>query len=240
MERTTEAPRVKRCTKCGAIKPLTAFHRRGSSSDGRMSGCKICSQEKTYAWREANKDKWRAYTRSRYKPRAPRPKCPAEEVLRALIVKEKRRTAAREHEKSDAVKRYRKAYKKKHQRRATQRVIQRRKERFIENPLMRLCHMMGNRIRLVLREKKRRRSWKSFVPYTPDDLRRHIERQFTGTMSWDNFGSHWHVDHIVPISAFEFSSPYDREFSACWALSNLRPLEKGENLSKRHFRTHLI
>lgn len=81
--------------------------------------------------------------------------------------------------------------------------------------------------------------WFDLVDYSLDDLRRHIERQFVKGMSWDNMGE-WHIDHIVPVAAFEFSSPEDAEFKACWSLSNLRPMWARENQRKSAKRIFLI
>lgn len=83
-------------------------------------------------------------------------------------------------------------------------------------------------------------SWQTIVGYTRAELSIHLERQFYGCMTWSNFGSVWHIDHIRPVSSFKFSGYEDREFRDCWALTNLRPLLKRENLIKRDHRTHLI
>jgi hypothetical protein len=83
------------------------------------------------------------------------------------------------------------------------------------------------------------RSWKEFVDYTLDELIYHIERQFLPGMTWDNRGE-WHIDHIVPLSSFKFSSADDIEFKRAWALSNLRPLWALDNIRKQATRTHLI
>ena len=83
------------------------------------------------------------------------------------------------------------------------------------------------------------RSLESVLGYTIADLRRHIERQFTAGMSWSNW-SDWHIDHIVPVTAFRFTNYEDPEFRACWALTNLRPLWKEQNRQKSYFRTHLL
>lgn len=82
-------------------------------------------------------------------------------------------------------------------------------------------------------------SWSKLVDYTVDDLRRHLERQFTKGMSWDNFGD-WHIDHIVPISSFTFTSAGDEQFKQCWSLTNLRPLWARENMSKAARRELLL
>lgn len=86
---------------------------------------------------------------------------------------------------------------------------------------------------------KRGRSWEALVGYTTADLARHIERQFTRGMSWEN-RDRWHIDHIVPLKSFSYEAPEDPEFRAAWALSNLRPLWKPANEEKQGRRFHLI
>jgi len=70
------------------------------------------------------------------------------------------------------------------------------------------------------------------LPYTPLELKEHIENQFNEHMSWDNYGDYWHLDHIVPQAALIYDSLTHPNFQKCWALNNLQPLEKTENLSK--------
>jgi len=98
---------------------------------------------------------------------------------------------------------------------------------------------MSRAVNLSLKVGKEGRSWRDLVPYSLDDLMRHIERQFLGGMSWDNRGE-WHIDHIVPVASFTFSSPDDAEFKAAWALTSLRPMWARENQRKSAKRTHLI
>lgn len=90
-----------------------------------------------------------------------------------------------------------------------------------------------------LRGNKQGRKWEDLVGYTLQDLLRHLERQFQSGMFWGN-RSDWHIDHILPLSSFQFDSPDCPEFRAAWALSNLRPLWAGENLKKNAKRLHLI
>ena len=62
---------------------------------------------------------------------------------------------------------------------------------------------------------------------------KHIEKKFVSGMSWSNYGR-WHIDHIKPISKFNFVKPEDEDFKRCWALKNLQPLWAEENLSKHN------
>jgi len=71
----------------------------------------------------------------------------------------------------------------------------------------------------------------ALLDYTFTQLISHFESQFTDGMSWDNMGQ-WHIDHIRPVSSFDFDSADHPDFKKCWALNNLQPLWAADNLSK--------
>ena len=77
------------------------------------------------------------------------------------------------------------------------------------------------------------RHWEDLVGYTPLQLKKHLKRTFTPEMSWENYGSYWHIDHKTPVAAFNYESPEDVDFKRCWALRNLQPLEATKNMSKQ-------
>lgn len=74
----------------------------------------------------------------------------------------------------------------------------------------------------------------SNLSYSVGELISHLEHKFKEGMTWQNYGKYWHIDHIKPVSWFKYTSPDDKEFKMCWALSNLQPLEKHANLSKQN------
>lgn len=100
------------------------------------------------------------------------------------------------------------------------------KQRYEKNRLNRL---FSSAISHSLKGTKAGRHWEDLVPYTLEQLRQHIESQFTPPMSWDNYGTYWELDHIIPQNLFNFDSSEDRDFQICWSLANLRPLEKSLN-----------
>lgn len=116
---------------------------------------------------------------------------------------------------------------------------ERTKKRMQEDPAFALNQRMRGAVKNHLSGRKCGRPWQSLVGYTLDDLVRHLERQFPRGMTWQNRRL-WHVDHILPLSSFKFTTTDDPEFKAAWALTNLRPLWKRENLQKNARRTHLI
>jgi len=115
--------------------------------------------------------------------------------------------------------------------RQTKKVTKRQAERYATDPSFRLRKAMSVAIRSSLRDEKAGRTWESLVGYTVDDLRAHLEGRFVAGMTWENYGE-WHIDHIIPQSAFSFSSPSDPQFAKCWALANLQPLWGPENIRK--------
>ena len=53
-----------------------------------------------------------------------------------------------------------------------------------------------------------------------DEFRKWIEIQFTKGLNWENFGSAWQFDHIVPVAYFDFSK--DEDLLLCWNFINIR------------------
>jgi len=61
------------------------------------------------------------------------------------------------------------------------------------------------------------------------ELREHLEEQFIGGMTWDNYGD-WHIDHIKPCVLFDLSDPDQQR--ECFHYTNLQPLWAKDNQSK--------
>ena len=85
-----------------------------------------------------------------------------------------------------------------------------------------------------------------FLPYSIEELKRHLERLFESWMTWDNHGNYnkktwndndtstwtWQIDHIIPQYKLLYASMTDENFQKCWALENLRPLSAKINIIK--------
>ena len=77
------------------------------------------------------------------------------------------------------------------------------------------------------------------LPYTPTELKEHLEKQFEPWMNWNNHGvgnykkeKKWNIDHIIPQSKLPYNSLDHTNFQKCWSLENLRPLEAIQNIRK--------
>ena len=233
------------CRVCRSLKSPDDFHRDCRKPDGLSAVCKACNKAKTYKWREANADKWRAYQRGRY---VAHPVCPAVAIFMVGVSGDRLRARRARKEKTEAVRLYRSRYKAANKDRARElkRKPSRRaarakqvRERRKRDHAFNLRNRVSAAIHQCLRSGKQGRSWTEFLPYTLADLVAHLERQFLPGMGWHNMGE-WHVDHILPISQFNIVDIGDADFMACWAITNLRPLWAADNISKKDKREFLL
>jgi hypothetical protein len=92
---------------------------------------------------------------------------------------------------------------------------------------------IGDVMRLALKNNGKSNKVEHLLGYTIADLKKHLESQFTYRMTWEKFNKgEIHIDHILPISSFDFKEIGDREWRACWDLPNLRPLWAKDNIAK--------
>ena len=104
--------------------------------------------------------------------------------------------------------------------------------RKMKDPHFRISRNISREIGRSLQGKKHSKHWEEFVGYTRFQLKEHLEGQFIREMNWKNYGSRWHIDHIIPKSLWEYESYSDTEFKQCWCLANLKPLLAEENIRK--------
>lgn len=62
-------------------------------------------------------------------------------------------------------------------------------------------------------------------------LREWFEYNFTDEMNWDNYGSFWSIDHIIPVAKFDLTN--ETEKLKCWNWTNLMPVTVKYNSSKK-------
>ena len=215
----------KTCSKCKQVKPLSDFNKDSRKKEGVRPQCKECvrqryieNREKHSAinkrWYENNKDRKRDTVRlwRRNNP----------EKFRAISRRWWDRNSARACE----MQRLRRLAN-----------PEKARERWRKYSLKVVSSSKG-KINAAVRSAVHRciggnRGSRTFglLGYTVDDLMRSLEAKFRNGMSWANQGE-WHIDHIRPISSFNFSSANDPEFHECWSLENLQPLWACDNLSK--------
>ena len=237
---------TKKCSKCGVEKALCEFDKRKGAKDGHRGDCKVCRRErhKIYAetnrellsaqkaaWKQRNKEKVREQSKAYRERNKEKIKAHYEANRDEILKKRKAHYEANKELYKERTKAYREANKDKIRERKR---IYKNKRRATD-PAYHLREVVSCGVRDALRKKgkgKRGRKTFSALPYTPADLVEHLERQFDETMTWENYGTYWDVDHIYPQSLLPYDSLDHPNFQKCWDLSNLQPLEKRENIKK--------
>lgn len=110
------------------------------------------------------------------------------------------------------------------------------REKAKHDPMFRLRRLVSRTVwRALFRLKSTKGcSVMKHLPYTIPQLKAHLESHFNNTngFTWDNYGKVWEVDHVIPQSILLYKSLDSKEFRDCWALSNLVPMRKLENIKK--------
>jgi len=212
----------KQCSTCDKWFPRTKdfFHLRKQSKDGFRNSCKECSRSWTYRWREDNRELY--LERKQKNRKAPHRVAKTKEYNNKPEVKRRRRFVRKRwrQENREHYLSYNRNY---------------LRERRKEDPHFRAKSNVSRAIRMSLSERgssKKGSSVWTFLPYSLEELITHLEKLFSDEMSWENYGSYWHIDHIYPQSLLPFDSMEHPNFIKCWSLNNLQPLEALENIRK--------
>lgn len=231
---------TKQCTGCNQRFPATAefFGKHPSGKLGLQAACRKCqaadkrAHYRTAEGREAarayvakNREAIAAYNRSR----PPRSEAKREEDRRRAAQwyknnKERARELNRKWIKSPEGKVRNQVYQRRYQ-----------ASRLRSDGEYALRWKMRSAILTAFRQgrvKARGRWWEVAAGYSLEELREHLERQFTSEMTWENRGKVWEIDHIRPLAGFVVPDAECAAFREAWGLANLRPLLKADNRAK--------
>ena len=215
------------CSKCGVEKEMCEFYFR-KDRNNHQSACKKCVLEKS-------KKNW-------------------ELKLKINPNYDKERRERREKNKKDDISQYRKKwysnhseYWKKYLKKNIEKQREYSKKYYSENkkkineytntwrknktkndPKFRLINCVRTAINRYLKSKIYDTS--EILGCTVDELKHHLEKQFTYGMTWDNHTKNgWHIDHIIPLS----SAKTDEEIYKLCHYTNLQPLWSIDNIRKK-------
>jgi len=195
------------------------------------------------AWENANRDKLRAQSRAWYLLN--REKKKEQDRARRLANPEKKKEQARAWRLAnpDKARAISKAWyeanrdkqnKRRRDRRAENRESVNARLRVKRKSDMQFKIKSNLRTRLFLALKRQNTKKKSgmtaLLGCTIQELKCILELRFTKGMQWDNYGSFWHVDHIIPLSSFDLSDP--KQLAIACHYTNLRPMKASANMAK--------
>ena len=174
------------------------------AKDGLYSCCRNCENIKSQEYKNKNRKDLREYDKKRYYENHEK-------------LKQKSRDYFNEH------KLERKIY--------AQQYFQK-----IKNNLeYRIKHSLQSRIIHAVKKQETNKSnhTNELIGCSFEELKQHLEKQFTEGMSWKNYGrTGWHIDHIKPCFLFDLTKKDEQQ--QCFNYTNLRPLWWKDNLSRSY------
>lgn len=199
------------CGKCKKKRLLSEFAKDNSRADGLQCYCKKCNE--IYRGKHKNNIKKRAklyYKKHRIKAMA----------------------FSRKHYQThkNEIKSSNKIYSQNHRTERREYVNNSRKS----NIGHRINHIMGTAIWRSSKTGKNGKPWTKCVGYNVKELIEHLKTTLPVDYIWDDYinGTDLHIDHKIPIAAFNITSIECTDFKRCWALSNLQLLPSIDNMSK--------
>lgn len=209
---------MKKCCKCKSDKELKYFGKLASSKDGLRYDCSACRKEYRDKNKENIKQKNKDYFEKNKDVLKPKNKAYREANKEAISLQRRQyRQNNKEHIKQKQTEyKPRRAY-----------LIRLKRQ---TNATFRLEQNMRTRMHYALNNLTMSKTLMIKMHCNINILTKWLEFQFDKNMTWDNMGTYWEVDHILPISAFDLTQLSHRE--VCFNWTNLQPLERAENKQK--------
>ena len=221
------------CDKCNRLLPLTEFYSTGKQLKYKKRTCKNCVNEqrsergKTHPHRynpamyKKHRAEWLKKLRDKYKNN---PEFRKKKIASRLAWQ-------REH-KEEANAQSRQWIKNNPDRYKERIHIWKQKKRK-NDPAFKLITSQRSRLQRAINKVKQKKT-KHTIQYLGCsilELQKYLAKKFTTGMTWENHGKRgWHVDHIKPLSSFDFSK--SQQIERAFHYSNLQPLWWFDNLKK--------
>lgn len=104
-----------------------------------------------------------------------------------------------------------------------------RRNKYNTDIIERIRHLCRLRIRQLIKSKKDNIHY-NLLGCSYTTLVKWLEFNFYDDISWDNYGTVWHIDHIRPCSSFDLTNITEQY--RCFNWKNLAPLYAKDNISK--------
>lgn len=109
-----------------------------------------------------------------------------------------------------------------------------RRRLYNEKEVVRMETIFRNRVRVCIKKKYVPKNtafdYKGLLGCSWEILIQWLESNMEPTMTWENYGTYWHIDHVRPCASFDFSKDEDR--AKCFNWTNLMPMNGIENIKK--------
>lgn len=106
-------------------------------------------------------------------------------------------------------------------------------ERYRNDPQYKAAYLLRGRLRNALGGTAKSDSTKALLGCNWYQFQEWMRYQFLPGMTWANHGKVWHLDHVIPIAAFDLRIADEQQ--KCFHWTNFQPLYAEDNLRKNSF-----
>jgi hypothetical protein len=219
---------MKVCKKCQIEKEETDFYK----GDAKCKSCKIDYQKKHT---ELNKEKIREYKKNYASKNSEKIKSESKQYYENNKDLIKERVSNNYHKDPEKKLEYQRKYAKDNKEKISEykRIYQRKRR--TEDTIFKLKHSISRMIRNSLKNNgfiKYKRS-NEILGCSIEELRIILESKFDESMTWENYGIIWDIDHIVPLS----TAKTEEDVIRLNHYTNLQPLDRYINRNIKRDRT---
>lgn len=235
----TQIPLTKKCNKCLKILNNAEFHKKSSSQDGLHTYCKSCKKTQRINIKEINVKLPDDYKKVCNKCNILKPNdkfynqiYSNDKIDTICIDCSKEKNKVWRDKNPDKLKEYRaKQY--------PQSLINHktRRQNDIEFKLLLNCRSRLTSAIKCNKNSKKYYHTKELIGCSPKFLKDFLEYHFDSNMSWNNYGTYWNMDHVIPCSYFDLTKK-DEQLK-CFNWKNIRPFNAIKNISKNAKIQHL-
>jgi hypothetical protein len=203
------------CTECLTSKKFKEFRKQNKCTTGRSKKCNECINKN---FRES-KDKEKAALKAREYRAKNKDRVAKHAKMSRERNKEKLKQKRSTPEQKAKEKVWREARKSRNPRIYAD-YVKKRKEEDLE---YKVSQNLRNRVIKAIKGKSKKSARTlELLGCTVEFLKDYLQERFLPTMTWENYGSLWHIDHIKPCASFNLLDPEEQK--ACFHYTNLQPL----------------
>jgi len=212
--------KFKCCSGCDRVLPASRafFTKQAAGKFGLTSECKDCAsvyrtenraalQERQREWRHQNPDKMKAQRAGR-----------SDHIHNYNInylIRERRKEQDKIRNADPSIRRI---------------INERNRNKYNNNIKYRLRMVLSSRINAAVRGICASASTLELLGCSLSEYVQYLEAKFKPGMTWGNYGIEWHIDHIIPCSAFDLIMIDEQK--KCFHYTNTQPLFAIDNLRK--------
>lgn len=230
------------CTVCNELKPKSDYFKNSYKKDGLTPSCKSCKKLEG----NQKRDRYNSRDVIHYpefkicsqckieKPSASFDKCKSNvdglsykckdcEYARKKIYRDSNKELIKERGRAPEKIAKKRVYNKEYREVNREHLNKLQTEKYQTDICFKLSLRLRGRVIDAIRGKaKKSAKTMELVGCTIEFLKQYLEERFLPTMTWDNYGPDWHVDHISPVSKFDLTDPEQQK--VCFHYTNLQPL----------------